>query len=121
VMLDQCPHCGVRHVQATEPRKNKPPFPPIGKVVWGQSAVNYVSRRSRLEEFGGFSASFISSKRPISAPFCRLRESRPSAILGLGAKPHGRQLECAIRPLGTDRVAAPVSAAVRGRVSEEGG
>ena len=37
-----------------------------------------------------------------------------------GDKRDGRQLECAIRPLGTDRLAAPLIWAVRGRVSAGG-
>jgi hypothetical protein len=62
----------------------------------------------------GFCGPFIGFRRRISARFCCLCEFRPSAILGFGAKPDGRELECAITPVGTDRLAAPVIWALRG-------
>ena len=59
-------------------------------------------------------------KYPISARFRRLHECQASAILGWVAKPDRRELECAIRPLGTDRLAAPLIWAVRAPASADG-
>ena len=100
-----------------EPRKNKPPFSPIGALACGQSAVNHASPRSRLEEFRGFPGHSPLQAPDIGAvlPLARMRGRAGSS--GLGAKPDGRELQCAIRLLGTDRVAAPVIWAVRGPAS----
>ena len=96
------------------PRKNKTLFSPSRKPACGESCCQ--SRESSVKTRGiAGIGPFIGFKRPISAQFCRLRERRPSGIVGFKAKPNGRELECAIRPLGTGRVAAPVIWAVRGR------
>lgn len=51
-------------------------------------------------------------------PLARVPARAGSSAWGLSAMEG--ELECAIRPLGTDRLAAPVTWAVRGRVSAGG-
>ena len=65
--------------------------------VQGQDARNY-----------GDVAAIHRGKHSISARFRRLHECQGELDPRLVAKSHGRELECAIRPLGTDRLAAPL-------------
>jgi hypothetical protein len=99
-----CAACPLMHSAA---RKNKPPFCHVGKVAFGRSGVGDAGAGSKREKFRGCSG-HSSAKAPISARFAACTSARASAILGSVAKPYGRGLECATRPLGTNRLAAPL-------------
>jgi hypothetical protein len=65
-------------------RKLKRYFPAGGTVSRCRWAVNRVGLLVNSCHVAGFSGPFIGFKRPISAPFCRLRECRGERDRRLG-------------------------------------
>ena len=96
-------------------RKNKPPFSPIGKVACGRSGVNDAGAGSRREELRGLSGPFSGFRRASGRCFAACANAGASGILGWWLSPMEGELECAIRPLGTDRLAGDLGGARAGR------
>jgi len=92
--------------------KTPPPFSPIAKLARGRSAVNHASPRSRLEELRGFSGPFTLAGAPYRRGFAACANAGRAGSSASVLSPMGRELECAIRPLGIDRLATPVIWAV---------
>jgi hypothetical protein len=74
----------IRDFGGKEARKNKPPFSPIGKLACGSKLSITRVRGQHSSDFGGFAGPYRLQAPHIGAVW-RLRECRPSGIIGLRA------------------------------------